>query len=67
MVGIGTIRIKIFDSMVRDLTDVRYVRQMKKNIISVGAIKSKGLKVTLEDRILKVTKESMVVMKVPET
>ena len=36
---------------------------MKKNIISAGAVESKGLKVTLEDRILKVTKGSLVVMK----
>jgi len=25
MVGIGTVQIKIFDDVVRDLTDVRYV------------------------------------------
>ena len=35
MVGIGTVQIKMFDGVVRDLTDVRYVPQMK-NIISVG-------------------------------
>jgi len=46
-----------------DLTEVRYVPQMKKNIISVDAVESKGLKVTLENRILKVTKGSLVVMK----
>ena len=63
MVWIGTVRIKMFDSMIRDLTDVRYAPQMKKNIISVGAVESKGLKVTLENKILKVTKGSIVVMK----
>ena len=34
MVEIGTIRIKMFDGVVRDLTNVRYVSQTKKNIIS---------------------------------
>jgi len=63
MVWIGTVRIKMFDSMIRDLTDVRYAPQMKKNIISVGAVESKGLKVTLKNGILKITKMSMVVMK----
>ena len=29
MVGIDNVRIKMFDSVVRDLTDVRYVSQMK--------------------------------------
>ena len=43
--------------------DVRYIHQIKKNTISVGAIESKGLKVTLENKILKVTKRSFVVMK----
>jgi len=67
MVGIGTVRIKMFDGVVRNLTDVRYVPQMKKNVISVGAVESKGLKVTLEYGILKVTKGSLVVMKGSET
>ena len=63
MIGIGTVRIKMFDGVVRDLTDVRYVPQMKKNIISVGAVESKGFKMTLENGILKVTKGFLVVMK----
>ena len=63
MIGIGTVQIKMFDGVVRNLTDVRYAPQMKKNIISVGAVKSKGLKVTLENGIPKVTKGSLVVMK----
>ena len=45
----------MFDDVIRDLTDVRYVTQMK-NIISAGAVESKGLKVMLEDGIFKVTK-----------
>ena len=36
---------------------------MKENIISVRVVGSKGLKVTLENEILKVTKRSLVVMK----
>jgi len=36
---------------------------MKKNIISVVAVELKGLKMTLENEILKVTKRSLVVMK----
>jgi len=49
MVEICTVRIKMFDGVARDLTDVRYVPHIKKNIISVGVVGSKGLKVTLED------------------
>jgi len=66
MVGIGTIRIKMFDGVVRELTEVRYVSQLRKNFMSIGAIESKGLKVTMENEILKITKESMVVIKAVE-
>jgi len=63
VIGIGTIRIKVFDGVARHLMDVRYVPQMKKNIISNGVMESKGLKVTLENEILKVIKGSLAVMK----
>jgi len=56
MDGICTVHIKIFDGVVRDLTDKRHIPQVKKNIISVGAVESKGLKMTLENGILKITK-----------
>ena len=36
---------------------------MKKNIILLGAVESKGLKETFENGILKITKGPMVVMK----
>ena len=35
---------------------------MKKNLISIGVIELKGLKVTMENGILKITNEFMVVM-----
>jgi len=60
---IGTVRIKMFNGVVKDLIDVRYVFQINKNIISVGTVESKGLKVTLENGVPKVTKGFIVVMK----
>ena len=63
MIWVGTVQIRMFDSMVRDLTDVRYISRMKKNIIWVGAVESKRLKVTMENSILKIKKGFMVVMK----
>ena len=35
--GIDTVRIMMFDGIVRELKEVRYVPQVKKKIISVGA------------------------------
>ena len=61
MEGIGTVLIKIFDR-VRELKEVRYVPQMKRNIIFVGALKALGLEVSIRDRVLKMIKASMVVL-----
>ena len=49
MIRVGIVRIKMFDGVVKDLTDVRYIPQMKKNVISIGAVELKGLKVTLQN------------------
>ena len=35
---IGTVRIKLFGGMIREMKDVRYVLQLNKNLISVGAL-----------------------------
>ena len=63
MDGIGTVQIKIFDGMVRELKEVRYVPQLKRNLISFGALKTLGLEVSKKDGVLKMTKGSMVVLK----
>ena len=34
--GIGTVCIKMFDGIVRELKKVRYVPELKRNLISVG-------------------------------
>jgi len=49
--------------MVRELKDVRYIPQLKRNLNSVGALKSLGLEVSIKDEVLKMVKDSMVVLK----
>ena len=63
MEGIGNILIRMFDEMVRELKDMRYVPQLKKNLISIGALEAQSLKETLRDGVLKMLKDSMVVLK----
>ena len=46
--GICAILIKMFDEMVRELKEVRYAPQMKKNLISVGALEILGLEILVE-------------------
>ena len=63
MEGIGTVQIKMFDGMIRELKDVRYIPQLKRNFIFVDALETVGLEVSIKDGILKMTKSSMVVLK----
>ena len=63
MEGVGTIQIKMFDGMVRELKEVRYVPQLKRNLIYVGALEALGLVVSIKEGVLKITKGSMVVLK----
>ncbi|KAG1368365.1 hypothetical protein COCNU_14G008330 [Cocos nucifera] len=34
--GIGTIRVGMFDGMVRTLTNVKHISELKKNLVSLG-------------------------------
>ena len=56
MEGIGTVLVKMFDGMVRELKEVRYVPQLKKNLIYVGALEVLGLAVSIRDGVLKIIK-----------
>ena len=50
--GIGTVHIKIFNRIVRGLKEVRYVPQVKKNLISVGTLEALGYGVSIRDGVL---------------
>ena len=56
MEGIGPVQIKMFNGMIRELKEVRYVPQLKRNLISVVSLKTLGLEVSIKNRILKMTK-----------
>ncbi|KAG8473502.1 hypothetical protein CXB51_035665 [Gossypium anomalum] len=61
--GVGTIKVKIFDGVVRTLSDVRHVPELKKNLISLSTLNSKGYRYIAESGVLKISKGSLVVMK----
>jgi len=61
--GIGTIRIKMFDGMVRELKNVSYIPQLKRNLISDGALEALGHGVSIRNGVLKMTRGLMVVLK----
>nr|GFA49972.1 hypothetical protein [Tanacetum cinerariifolium] len=51
------------DGVVRTLTDVCHVPDLKKNLISLGVLDSKGFKYTSKNGVLRVSKGALVVMK----
>jgi len=55
---IGSIHMKMFDEWVRTFKDVRYVPDLRKNLLSFGALKAQRYKFSCTDGILKVTKGS---------
>jgi hypothetical protein len=61
--GIGNIRIKMFDGVVRTLCDVRHVPEVEKNLISLGTLDSNSYDYKSVGRVMKVTKGAMVMMK----
>ena len=62
VVGVGSVRIRMFDGMVYTLLNVHHVSDMKKNLISVGALVSDGSRCILDKDGFVITKGSQVVM-----
>ena len=63
VVGIGQIKLRMHDGVVRTLTDVRYVPDLKKNLISLGTLHTNGFRYKTVDDGLKVSKGAMTVMR----
>ncbi|KAL6311694.1 hypothetical protein AAG906_006513 [Vitis piasezkii] len=61
--GIGNIRIKMFDGVVRTLCDVRHVPDLRKNLISLGTLDCNGFSYKSTSGVMKVSKGVMTVMK----
>ena len=61
--GIGIVRIKLFDRVIRALSDVRHVPDLKRNLISLNTLDVKRYKYTGEGGVVKVSKSALVMMK----
>ena len=59
----GSIRLRNHDELIRVLTNVRYVPKLKKNLISLRALESKGLVMIIRDGVLNVILDALLVMK----
>lgn len=63
IIRIGTIHLKTHDGLTKVLINFWYVPSLKKNLISLGALESKGLTVIMRSGVLKVVSDTFLVMK----
>jgi hypothetical protein len=65
--GIGTIKLKMYDGLIRTISGVRHVKDLKKNLLSIGQFDSLGCKIRTDNEIMKIIKGALVVLKVKKT
>ncbi|KAK2997614.1 hypothetical protein RJ639_025033 [Escallonia herrerae] len=63
VVGICSIQIRMHDGIVRTLTDVRHVLELRKNLISLGMLNSNGCSYRVTCGVMRIIKGALVVMK----
>ncbi|KAH9697287.1 hypothetical protein KPL71_023550 [Citrus sinensis] len=63
IVGIGNVNLKLHDGTIRELKEVRYVPELKRNLISLGMLDQMGLSIKLESGELRISNGDGVVMK----
>ena len=61
--GIGNVQIHTFDGTIRTFGNVRHVPNLKRNLISLSTLDSKGYKFFSEHGVLKFLKGALVVLK----
>ncbi|TXG73741.1 hypothetical protein EZV62_002320 [Acer yangbiense] len=61
--GIGTIKIKMHGGTIRTIQEVRHMKGLKKNLLSLGQLDNLGCKTQIENEILQIVRGALVVMK----
>ena len=63
IVGIGSIKVKMYDGTMTTLTEVRHVPKLRNNLISMGVLDYVGYKFVVQGGVMKVYKGILFVMK----
>ena len=63
IIGISSVKIKMYDCVVITLTEVRHVLDLKKNLISLSTLDAKGYRYSGDGGVLKVSKFTLVGLK----
>ena len=60
--GIGMVKLKMHDGSVKMLSDVRYINEVKRNLVSLGLLENKGYTFSSSNGRMEVRKGHKVVM-----
>ena len=63
ILGIGSVKIQMFDGKVRTLNKARYIPDMRKNLISLGVLDTNGHQWEVTDGVLQVKAGGKVILK----
>ncbi|KAE8665844.1 Retrovirus-related Pol polyprotein from transposon TNT 1-94 [Hibiscus syriacus] len=63
IVGMGTIKLKMYDGTIKVVRDVRHVKGLKKNLLSYGLLDNNASKIETRKGIMKVFRGALVVLK----
>ncbi|GLJ48423.1 hypothetical protein SUGI_1022100 [Cryptomeria japonica] len=61
-IGIGSIKIKMFDGVVKMLVEVRHILELKNNLVSLRFLDSSGYNFSCQGGVLRVSNGSLVIM-----
>jgi hypothetical protein len=67
IVGISTIKLKMYDGLIHTISGVRHVKDLKKNLLSIGQFDSLGCTIRIDNGIMKIIKRAMMVLKARKT
>jgi len=67
IVGISTIKLKMYDDLFRTISGVRHVKDLKKNLLSVRQFDNLGCKIQINNGIMKMIKGALMVLKARKT
>ncbi|KAE8681548.1 hypothetical protein F3Y22_tig00111318pilonHSYRG00080 [Hibiscus syriacus] len=63
IVGVGTIKLKMYDGTIKVVQDVRHVKGLKKNLLSYGLLDNNASKIETQKGIMKVFCGALMVLK----
>ncbi|KAG8485820.1 hypothetical protein CXB51_019217 [Gossypium anomalum] len=66
-IDIGIVKIKMHDGTIRTLSDVKYVPDLRKNLISLSILYLKGCRINIESSGIKVSRGGLVLLKGKKT